>query len=93
MLGCSSNDFAQDKDNSTMKIQVVSLEKCGATPQTISLVKEVAREMGVEINFEHFIVKTSEDAVAHRHIGSPTVQINGLDIDPGAREINQFGIT
>jgi len=38
-------------------------------------------------------VKTLEDAIKHRHIGSPTVQVNGLDIDPGAREINQFGIT
>ena len=43
--------------------------------------------------FEHAIVKTPEDAVVQRHIGSPTVQINGLDIDPGAREIKQFGVT
>jgi len=76
-----------------MKVKVVSLEKCSATDQTISLVNEVAREMGVEMEFEHVVVKTIEDAIAHRHIGSPTVQINGRDIDPGARGINQFGIT
>ena len=76
-----------------MHVKVVSLEKCSATGLTISLVNEVAREMGVEIDFEHAIVKTREDAIEHRHIGSPTVQINGIDIDPGARAINQFGIT
>ena len=89
---CEPTNISPDSDN-IMKIKVVSLEKCSATPQTITLVKEVAREMGLSINFEHAIVKTPEDAVAHRHIGSPTVQINGLDIDPGAREIKQFGVT
>jgi len=76
-----------------MKVKVVSLEKCSATDLTISLVNEVAGELDVEIDFEHVVVKTREDAIAQRHIGSPTVQINGLDIDPGARAINQFGIT
>ena len=76
-----------------MKVKVVSLEKCSATDLTISWVNEVAGELDVEIDFEHVVVKTREDAIAQRHIGSPTVQINGLDIDPGARAINQFGIT
>ncbi len=76
-----------------MKVKVVSLEGCGATPPTIALVREMAKEMGLKIKLEHIVVKTPEEAKKHRHVGSPTVQINGLDIDPGAREINQFGIT
>ena len=76
-----------------MKVKLVSLEKCSATDLTIALINDVVGEMGVDVDFEHVIVKTTEDAVAHRHIGSPTVQVNGLDIDPGAREVNQFGIT
>lgn len=76
-----------------MKIKVVSLEQCAATQPTIELVKEVARETGADISLEHIIVKTREEAQAHRHIGSPTILINGLDIDPGARNIQQFGLT
>ena len=93
ILGCNSNDFTQHKGAGIMKVKIVSLEMCGATDFTISLVNEVAREMGVEIGLEHAIVKTSEDAIEHRHIGSPTVQINDLDIEPEARNIQQFGIT
>lgn len=93
IMGCSSNEFSLKKGNGIMKVKVVSLEKCSATGQTISLVHEVAREMGMEMALEHVIVKTPEDASVHRHIGSPTVQINDLDIDPGARTINHFGIT
>ena len=76
-----------------MQVKVISLEKCSATDLTIALIDEVVRETGVEIDFEHAIVKTREDAIAHRHIGSPTVQVNGLDIDQGARDIDQFGVT
>jgi hypothetical protein len=76
-----------------MKVKVVSIEGCGATSPTIALLKETAKEMGLRIKLEHIVVKTPEEAKKHRHIGSPTVQINGLDIDPGARGINQFGVT
>ena len=76
-----------------MNVKVVSLENCSATPPTIALIKEVAAEMGLSFDLEHAIVKTPEDAVEQRHIGSPTVQINGLDIDPGGRGIEQFGVT
>ena len=76
-----------------MKVKVVSLEKCSATPPTISLVKDVAGEMGIAISLEHLVVKTQEEAITQRHIGSPTVQINDLDIEPGARKIKQFGVT
>jgi hypothetical protein len=93
MLGCNSNDFSQNKGNGIMKVKLVSLEKCSATDLTIALINEVVGETGVEIDFEHVIVQTTEDAIKHRHLGSPTVQVNGLDIDPGARTINQFGIT
>lgn len=75
------------------KVKVLSLDKCSATPPTIELVKDVAKELGIAISLEHVVVKTREQAEQHRHIGSPTVQINGLDIEPGARGIEQFGVT
>ena len=76
-----------------MNVKVISLDKCGATLPTISRLERVASEMGIKITLEHIVVKTREEAIAQRHIGSPTVQVNGIDIDPGAREINQFGVT
>ena len=78
IVGCNSNDFAQDKGNGIMKFKVASLEKCSATDLTIDLVHKVAREMGAKIDFEHVIVKNREDAIEHRHIGSPTVQVTVL---------------
>lgn len=89
---CDSTHFSEGGGN-IMQVKVVSLEQCSATPPTIALVNKTAGEMGLAISLEHVIVKTPEEAVVHRHIGSPTVQINGLDIEPAARETAQFGIT
>jgi hypothetical protein len=91
ITACDSN-FTKERTD-TMNVKVISLEKCSATPPTIALVEEVAREMGLTITLEHRVIKTREEALAYRHIGSPTIQINGNDIDPGARQIKQFGVT
>jgi hypothetical protein len=91
MAACNQNNFANG--DKPVKVKVVSLEKCGATPYTIKLVKETADELGLTIDFNHVVVRNVEEAKEHRHIGSPTVQINGVDIDPHARDITQFGIT
>jgi hypothetical protein len=93
IAACNQNNAIPQKENKIMQVKVVSLEKCSATQPTIALVKETAGEMGISINFVHIVVNTTEEAYEHRHIGSPTVQINGLDIDPLARDITQFGIT
>ena len=82
-----------EKPNIVLSVKVISLEGCQATPPTIEVIKETARELHLQINLEHVIVKTPEEAEKNRHIGSPTVQVNDLDIDPEARAITQFGIT
>ncbi len=79
--------------NKIMQVKVASLEKCSATQPTISRVKEIAEDMGIAIDFSHVVIRTAEEAKKHRHIGSPTVQIDGLDIDPEARDVAQFGVT
>ncbi|MBW6520751.1 MAG: hypothetical protein K0A99_07020 [Desulfoarculaceae bacterium] len=76
-----------------ISVKVLSIKGCEATPPTIDLVKSVAQELKIKIKLTHVVVETSEIATKERFIGSPTVQINGLDIDPSAREIQQFGVT
>lgn len=75
-----------------LKVKVASLERCGATQPTVDLVKNTAEELGLAIDFEYVAISTQEQAKAHRHLGSPTIQINGLDIEPAARNADQFGI-
>ena len=76
-----------------MHVKVVSIEGCDGASETVKLVKETAVEMGLSIDFEHVVIQSREEARMHRHIGSPTVQIDGLDIEPEARVLQSFGLT
>jgi hypothetical protein len=89
-LSCKS--YAKG-DGKVINVKVLSINGCEATLPTIDLVKSVARELHVEIKLTHVVVETSEQAKKEHFLGSPTVQINGLDIDPGSGEIQYFGVT
>lgn len=65
--------------------------RCYTTNHRIG--KRNSQKNGIAINFKHVVVRTPEKAKEYRLIGSPTVQIEGLDIEPEARDIEQFGIT
>ena len=76
-----------------LDVQVLYTEGCANMPQTIQRVRDVAREMGIAIQINQVLVSSQEQADALRFLGSPTVQINGQDIDPAARTATTFGFT
>jgi hypothetical protein len=77
------------KDGSVV---VLHNEGCPATPKTIELIKECILELGIKnIDFQEVLIATQEEAEEWRFLGSPTVQVNGIDIDPSARNSNVFG--
>ena len=39
------------------------------------------------------LITTAEEADKFKFIGSPTIQVNGIDIEPGARTVQLFGLT
>lgn len=77
-----------DKNRSVV---VLHDKGCPATPKTIELVKECILELGIDVHFRTVLVSTREEAEAWRFLGSPTVQVNGTDIEPSARDSKEFG--
>jgi len=55
------------------------------------LIEAFAEDNDIELRFETIVVKNELDVQAYRYLGSPTVRINGLDVDPGARLNTQYG--
>jgi hypothetical protein len=49
--------------------------------------------MGIAIQVNQVLVASQDEADALHFLGSPTVQINGQDIDPAARAATTFGFT
>jgi hypothetical protein len=83
------------KKGERMKVEVKVLfsEGCDNTPPTIDLIKQTALESGIEIDLKMILVESQEQARQWKFLGSPTVQVNGFDIDPSARLAAAFGFT
>jgi len=77
----------------TMNIEVLTIPGCQVTPPTVDLVKETANEMGTSYEVSIVTVENHKQANDHKFIGSPTVRINGVDIDPDADLQKQYGVT
>ena len=77
----------------TLDVRILYTEGCANTPQTVQRVQDVARELRIKIEVDKVLVTTQEQANKLHFLGSPTVQINSLDIDPAARTATSFGFT
>lgn len=76
-----------------LPVTVVHLERCAATPATLDHIRQAAWDLGIQISLELVVVSTQAEAEKHRHLGSPTVRIGGLDIEPAARQVHSYGLT
>jgi copper chaperone CopZ len=73
-----------------MKIQVLSFTGCPNHEATVRLVHEVARELGLRVTVEELEVTSAEDAARVRFLGSASVHVNGVDIEPSARSSTAY---
>jgi hypothetical protein len=65
-----------------VKIDVYWWEGCPSYPEAVALLQKVLAERGLDADVELHEVKTDEEAVRLRFPGSPTIRIDGRDIDP-----------
>ncbi|MGH2934328.1 MAG: DF family (seleno)protein [Gaiellaceae bacterium] len=71
---------------STPVVEVLTFEGCPHAEPALELVRRVVAETGVTATIRQIDVPDTETAEAHRFLGSPTIQVNGHDIEPGAEE-------
>jgi hypothetical protein len=74
-------------------VRVLHLEGCEATGSTVERIRDVASALGVSIRLERSLITTEDEAVRLRFLGSPTVQVEALDIEVAARSSRAFGLT
>jgi hypothetical protein len=70
------------------KIEFLYWEDCPSHPEARKLLGEVLAEVGVEASVAEIEVLTDEDAERLGFPGSPTIRVNGFDVDPvGAKQM------
>lgn len=65
-----------------MKVNFLYYEDCPSHDAALDRLRQVMAEEGVQADIEVFKVETDEQAQRLFFVGSPTILINGWDIDP-----------
>lgn len=65
-----------------MKVTFLYYEDCPSHDAALDRLRQVMTEEGVKAEIEVVKVETEEQAQRLRFVGSPTILINGKDIDP-----------
>jgi hypothetical protein len=64
------------------KVDVYWWDGCPSHPEALALLESVLTEHGIDIQVELHEVRTHEEAVALGFPGSPTIRVDGRDVDP-----------
>jgi hypothetical protein len=75
-----------------MRIEVLYIDACPHFPATVDAVKRALGQFGLTCPVIEMSVTDQKIAVHIGFLGSPTVRIDGLDIEPSARQGTTFGM-
>lgn len=71
-------------------MEILYFEGCPNHHDARVLIERVAREVDVSTSIAMINVETADDAERLRFLGSPTVRVNGRDVEPGAEERTDY---
>ena len=69
---------------------MLTFEGCPHAEPALELVKRVLADSDVGATVRRVDVPDAEAAAAQRFLGSPTIRVNGRDIEPGITERDQY---
>ena len=75
-----------------MAVEILYAPSCPHLRTAHARLVAVAEEEGVAISVTASAVETAEQARERRFLGSPTVRVEGRDVDPGAESCELFGL-
>lgn len=74
-----------------MKVEFLYFEGCPNFKSALELLRQVLAEEGVDASVEQINVTSTEKAVKNKFLGSPSIRVNGLDIEKEARDSTDYG--
>lgn len=75
-----------------MEIELLYFEGCPNHKKALRIIKEVLDEEGLNVPVKTREVKNVKEAVQMRFLGSPTIRIDGRDVEKEARKSLDFGM-
>ncbi len=75
-----------------MKIELLYFKGCPGFTPTLSLLQKVLDEEGIPAKVQTILVESELAAQSLRFLGSPSIRVDGQDIELEARTATDFGI-
>ena len=68
-----------------MKVELLYFDGCPSHEKALEILREVRAEMLPDMEIDKINVEDDETARVQEFLGSPSIRVNGIDIDPTAR--------
>jgi hypothetical protein len=69
-----------------VQIELLYWDGCPSYPEAKAMLEDVLARRGIEAPIDMREVKTDEEAQALRFPGSPTIRVDGRDVDPAGAD-------
>ena len=74
----------------SMRLEVLYFAGCPGHERLLPVLRALAGEHGIALSQRR--VDSTAEAAQVRFLGSPSVRVNGVDVEPGADQRNDFGL-
>ena|SRR5215218_5807843 len=75
------------------RVEILYFAGCPNQEPALALVERLADELGLDPEIHLVEVSDPDAAVALRFLGSPTVRVDGVDVEPGAQPRREFALS
>jgi hypothetical protein len=75
-----------------LRIELLYFDGCPSHEALLPRVRGLLAQAGVDAPVQQRRVASDADAQRERFLGSPTLRVDGVDVDPDARERGDFGV-
>ena len=69
-----------------MNIEILFFKDCPNHAPAVELVRDVVGDLGLHANIAEIEVGGPDEASQHQFLGSPSIRVNGVDVDPSVRD-------
>ena len=73
-----------------MRIDILYFDGCPNYPGAAKLVRDVVQVLGLDATIQDIEVRDEKDAARLKFFGSPTIRVNGQDVDPAMRSRTDY---
>ena len=74
-----------------MKVELLYFDGCPSHEKAFEILQEVRAQILPDLEIDKINIQDDETARVQEFLGSPSIRVNGIDIDPTARDSKAYG--